>query len=319
MGDLNFDQELKEIQQLRAKVLTALVSVRQIHHAELPPTHRGDKLYTKMNWEVVEPSSVPGPPSNLLRRTSATAAVRCYYFETVDVSMVPSNFAAAVSPTINDFSNVNIFFHPNPAAAHPPMLEEDYPDTGSWASLYRYAPYNGVQLSQAGKDQIFIMPYVPARMFKTTGSFASNWATIARDIAKLIKLDIKGVADDSLTINNVVVSSFSFGIEASDGFRNSAPGLAPLLREIWDLDGMFSSSKQISISLRNTQKPTVIQYQQSLPTLAKSFFVPPQRWTGFDSTFKTLMKTNPLKAHKEVHRLIGQGLFYHACSESTVG
>jgi hypothetical protein len=268
---------------------------------------------------VITPGSVPGPASSLLTTTVVTAGVRCYFFETVDQSMVPSNFAAAASPKLNDFGNVNIFFHPNPALADPPMLVEDYPDRGSWANLFRYAPTSGAQLSQAAKDQIFIMPYVPSRMFKTTGSFASNWAIIARDIAKLIKLDIKGVADDDLTINNVVVSSFSFGIEASDGFRNNAPGLASLLREIWDLDGMFSTSRQISISLRNTQKPKLIQYQQSLPTLANSFFVGPQRWTGIDPSLTKFMKTNPFAAQKAVHGNISKTLFYHACTISTVG
>jgi hypothetical protein len=188
------------------------ISVKQTTHAPLAPTHSGTGDYSKMKWEVIEPSSVPGPPSILLTKTAATAEVYCYYFETVDLSMVPSNFAAAASPKINDFGNVNIFFHPNPAKAKPPMLEGDYPDLGTWASLYRYAPIMGVQLSQAAKDQIFIMPYVPARMFKTTGSFASNWGTIARDIARLIKLDIKGVDDDSLTIKNVVVSNWNRSI-----------------------------------------------------------------------------------------------------------
>jgi hypothetical protein len=296
------------------------ISVTRISHAPLKGVHSGDQTYTAMQWQVVEPSSVPGPASNLLTKTTANAVVRCYYFETVDVGLVPSNFAAAASPTINDFGNVNIFFHPNPAKAKPPMLEGDYPDLGTWASLYRYAPIMGVQLSQAAKDQIFIMPYVPARMFKTTGSFASNWATLVRDIARLIKQDIKGVDDDSLTMNNVLVSSFSFGIEASDGFRKSAPGLTPLLREIWDLDGMFSDSRQISISLRNTQLPKLIQHQQSLPpTLGNSFYVGLERWTGIAPGLVPLMKTNLLAAQKEVHRLIGQALFFHACKLSSVG
>lgn len=294
------------------------ISVNKISHAP-SGAHSGTGVYSKMIWEVVDPASVPGPANKLLTKSVANAVVNCYFFETVDASMVPSNFAAAASPKINDFGNVNIFFHPNPARADPPMLVEDYPDRGSWANLFRYAPIMGVQLSQAAKDQIFIMPYVPARMFNTTGSFASNWATIARDIARLIKLDIKGVDDDSLTINNVVVSSFSFGIEASDGFRSSARGLAPLLLEIWDLDGMFSSGKQISISLRNKQRPKLIQHQQSFPTLAKSFFVGPQRWTGIDPSLATLMKTNLFAAQKTVHRLVGQALFYHASSISSVG
>jgi hypothetical protein len=95
--------------------------------------------------------------------------------------------------------------------------------------------------------------------------------------------------------------------------------LTPLLREIWDLDGMFSDSKQISISLRNTQRPKLIQHQQSLPTLANSFFVGPQRWTGVAPGLVPLMKTDWLAAQKDVHRLIGQALFYHACTLSTVG
>jgi hypothetical protein len=37
------------------------ISVNKIHHAELPPTHFGDKVYNTMSWEVIEPSSVPAP------------------------------------------------------------------------------------------------------------------------------------------------------------------------------------------------------------------------------------------------------------------
>lgn len=302
---------------LTQSAFRATLSVNQITTPALRGVHGGTGTFPKTSWEVIDPASIPGPPSVQLRKSAVTADVRCYFFESRDVSMLPSHFAAAASSGLDDFSNVNIFFHPNPAHADPPMLPQDYPDQGSWASLFRYAFFNGTQLSASGKKQIFIMPYVPARMFGDAGQFSTHWRAISTDIAKLVKLDITGAIDPMLEIKNVVVSSFSFGIQASDGFRTKAgSALAPLLREIWDLDGMFSSVKSISIQLRNKQLPKLIQHQQDLATLSNSFLVGPARWQAIKPD---ILKIAPLAAGKFVHRTIGKHMYFHACSKSTVG
>jgi hypothetical protein len=289
--------------------------VTMTSHAECKGKHKGTGDYD-VSQEAIDPATVRG--TGKLDKKNPQGKVRCYFFQANDPSMVPSHFAAVAPKSIAEFDKVNIFFHPAPDHADPPMTVDDYPDLGTWAPLFRYMPILGAQLAGSGKAQLLIMPYVPSRMFATTGQFAQKWRSIVTGLAKYIKYDLTGAQDNSLSVSSVIVSSFSWGIKASDGFRTNAGGLNSVLQEIWDFDGMFSQEKQKSVALRNTQRPRLIQYQQALPTLANSFNVGPTRWTDIDPTLTKLMKTDAVKAGKAVHRNVPM-LFYHACETSAIG
>lgn len=53
-------------------------------------------------------------------------------------------------------------------------------------------PMLGAQLTGSSKQQLLIMPYVPARLFGNTGGFASKWKSIVTGIAKYVKWDMTG-------------------------------------------------------------------------------------------------------------------------------
>lgn len=289
--------------------------VESVLMPRVPHIHLGSGPYIDVKHRAVLPASVPGPSNKLLEPTVITASAFCYFFKTTDPSLLPSHFAAAVSPAVKDFSNVNVFFHPIPGATHPPLQDSDYPLGGGWPELYRYCPHLGLQLSASGKQQVLIVPFIPQSEYASTGDLAANWRSIFTDIVRQIQADVTGTSSN-FDINSMVVSSFSTGIQAASAFRSRGKAITDVLAEIWDMDGLSSTQSALAKSLHAGLGFKVIQYQQSSATKGKSFFVGANRWAKIEPLIKTL---TPKEALKAVHRGIPKGLFYHMATESTVG
>jgi hypothetical protein len=111
-------------------------------------------------------------------------------------------------------------------------------------------------------------------------------------------------------MSSLTVASYSAGIIYSDTFRRRAVGLAPLLREIWDFDGSFSTSAALSAKLQNTATTRLIQYDQHAGPGGAGIHVPVPRWSGFPAGV-----TNG----EQVHWLVISYLVTHACFLSPIG
>ena len=296
-------------------------SAEPVHYGTGPAPRdlRTDVSDTDIDWEVADPVSVGGGLKVPLDRTTikvTAGLVRCYLYQLKPPSNVPLAFAAVASARLSVFSNVNMFFHPNP-------YEANYPDDGSypyddqWQFLYRYAWQLGCQLAVSGKNQIFIMPYVSRSAQVTLGILPANWRQIVTDIVKLIHLDMTG-KDEAPDLESMVVSAFSYGVGTALRFIRSAVGLKPFLREVWDFDGWHSTTERAACT--EFQKLTgvlLLQYDQNG---TGGFHVPVARWDRM-----SLKRTNGGKAFNatelatSVHNTIPFRLFYHACSLSKVG
>jgi hypothetical protein len=283
-------------------------NVSSIDLAPIDGIHLGTGDQQRRDW-VVDPVSVP-PPGNL-RFTGADTEYTSMLFQ-LDALVVPNWFGVVVPSAMSnpyvDFSTPNIFFHPMPGQAG--YVDSGYlSKSGKWPELFYYMDELGIQVDNGGPKQIVIMPFLTSAA-TNTGIFAANWFDIVNDILTLVQNQMAGVdAGNPVQASQVVVSSFSSGIVYSDAFRKNAPGLIALLYEVWDLDGLFSTSSGLSQALKTNSDFDVIQYDQVDSNNQIAFHVPLRRWAGYPARL-----TSPY----EVHGNIKSFMFLHACTESNV-
>ena len=209
--------------------------VTQISLDAIPGVHNGTGTWHDSLWVVV-PGSVP--PPGLLAFAGEPLQVTTMLFAIPD-NVVPNWFGVAVPAGITEFGNAHIFFHPTPAQAG--YSDSDYPaKTGKWPELFYYMERLGYQLDGAARNQVLIMPFLTEGA-KDTGILPGHWQQITADILTSVRDTVTGAAGPPVEAGSVAVSSFSAGIIYSDSFRRLATGLSPLLAEVWDLDGNFSS------------------------------------------------------------------------------
>src|SRR3712207_1467459 len=80
-------------------------------------------------------------------------------------------------------------------------------------------------------------------------------------------------------LRNVVISSFSFGIEYMEKFLRFGRNLPSYLREVWDFDGQLSNAP-MALGLRSLASGArFVQYDQGGPNVA--FHLPLPRWSGY--------------------------------------
>jgi hypothetical protein len=279
-------------------------TVTQISLGEVPGIHNGTGTWHDLRWVVV-PGSV-SPPGKLAF-TGQELDVTTMLFAIAD-NVVPNWFGVAIPEGISEFSNANIFFHPTPGQAG--YLPGDYPaKTGKWPDLFYYMERLGYQLDGAARNQVVIMPFLTEGA-KDTGILPGHWEQIITDILTAVRDTVTGTAGPPVAVSSVVVSSFSAGIIYSDSFRKLATGLKPLLDEVWDLDGNYSTYHAISQSLRTTAGCRVIQYDQIASNDLVSFHVPLPRWADYAA---------PPTTTGQVHSLISEFMFLHAATISDVG
>lgn len=278
--------------------------VTQISVGAVVGVHNGTGTWHNSLWVVV-PSSVP--PPGLLAFAGEQLQVTTMLFA-IPENVMPNWFGVAVPAGITEFGNANIFFHPTPARAG--YLDSDYPaKTGKWPELFYYMEWLGYQLDGAARNQVLVMPFLTEGA-KDTGILPGHRQQITADISPPVRDTVTGAAGPPVEAGSVAVSSFSAGIIYSDSFRRLATGLSPVLAEVWDLDGNFSTYHAISQALRASAGRRVIQYNQIPSNDLTSFHVPLPRWACYAA---------PPATAGQVHGLIRDFMFLHGATISDVG
>jgi hypothetical protein len=231
----------------------------------------------------------------------------------LDAQVVPNWFGVAIPNGISDFTKPNIFFHPIPAQAG--YNDADYPaKTGRWPKLFYYMDRLGFQVdaafqvSNAPRNQIVIMPFLTSAA-TNTGILPANWLGIITDILSDVRFTIAGIGGTPVQISEVVVSSYSVGLVYSDSFRQTATGLQPLLKQVWDFDGY---PKSLSKALVSTAAYQVIKYDQG--NQSSSYHVPLPRWAAYPNPPPNPSDPNPPANGGDVHHLIRDFMFLDAAT-----
>jgi hypothetical protein len=283
-------------------------TVKSIPLAAFPDAHGGTGRQTGQG-PVVDPASVAG--SGPLQFSNVNRTVTTLLFELDEggqlANVVPNWVGVAVPSGTVDFSNVHVFFHPEPAQAG--YKDSEYPTkAGLWPRLFYYLERLGYQLDASGRNQIIVMPFL-TQARTDTGIFPDHWLDILSNLIAMTQFEL-GRPVATMAPSKIVVSSYSVGIVYSDAFRTKAAGLAAKLGEVWDFDGLFSSSSNLSQALHSTGTVGVIKYQQQPTSEANCFAVARPRWTNAPS---------PPATNLDVHHLIRDFMFRHGCAISTIG
>ena len=263
---------------------------------------------------MVNPSSVPGSvphPGNLVfQQANVHVTTRLYQ---ITQQVVPNWFGVAVPANVTDFSHPNIFFHPSPGQAG--YKDSDYPTkSGMWPDLFYYMELLGYQVDGAIKDfggaanQVVIMPFLTTAA-TNTGIFAPNWQDIVVDILTDIRKASGLGGSGPVEISDVVLSSFSVGYVYSEEFRALAPGLTPLLQQVWDFDGY---PKADSSKLLTTASVTAIKYDQG--SEPGCYHVPLSRWADYPKPAPDAADWPAPASGSDVHRAIRDFMFLDAAS-----
>ena len=226
--------------------------------------------------------------------------VMCFRAEGIGT---PDWFGVCFRQGLSAFDSVNIMCHPSPGNAG--MEDKDYGKRGGkWPSLFRYAEMLGSQMAIAGNNQIVVVPFFNNAAYTSTGGFGPNWQRIINDILAEVRAEANkmSMAEETVTLRNVVLSDFSFGRHLMHNLRARCPGLNTYLREVWDFDGVGPGVPYSSGSVRG------ILYDQHPIIDPRSYHVPPQRWLGFHH-----------KLVPSVHSNIPDMLGVHAAKMSNVG
>lgn len=257
---------------------------------------------------MVDPSTVSG--SQKLSFFTADVRVTTKLFQ-ISQNVVPNWFGVAIPDNVTDFSKPNIFFHPIPGQDG--YVDADYASkTGKWPLLFYYMELLGYEVDGAIKqlgapqDQIVIMPFLTSGA-TDTGIFAPNWLGIVTDILT----DLSRMAGQSgmVNISEVVLSSFSVGYVYLENFRWKAPGLNPLLKQIWDFDGYPKSD---SSKLLSTSSVAAIKYDQG--SEPGCFHLPLWRWADYPQSPPNPADPEPPVNGYDVHRFIRNFMFADAAS-----
>jgi hypothetical protein len=223
-------------------------------------------------------------------------------------NVVPNWFGVAVPHGLSDFTRPHIFFHPTPGQAG--YVDSDYPTkSGKWPELFYYMERLGYQMDGAHRNQVLIMPFMTEGA-ENAGILPANWQDIVQQILTLTRAAINPADTSALSVAQLVVSSFSAGMIYSDSFRRTGAGVADVLAEVWDFDGVASSFSAMSIALHSTATVEAIKYDQGSATDTNAYHVPASRWQQLP---------NPPKTFDDVHALIRDFMFLDAASVSQVG
>jgi hypothetical protein len=267
--------------------------------------HQGTGTQSLNDW-LLDPTSVAG--SGPLAFVKGDMTTTTMLFE-IDAPVVPNWFGVAVPSGITSFTDPVLYFHPTPAQAG--YVDADYATkTGKWPELFHYMDKLGWQVDPAQKDRVVVMPFLTQAATAATGILPGAWQSILTQILTGVRASMNADDGSPLTMSSLAVASYSAGIVYSDTFRRRATGLDPLLREIWDFDGSFSTNAALSAKLRSSATTQVIQYDQRAGPAGASIHVPVPRWSAFPAGVTT---------GAEVHWLIISYLVTHACYLSQLG
>jgi len=272
--------------------------------------HQGTGTHER-SLSVVIPASVT--TSGQLQFSTSNATITALLFQLATPS-APNWFAVAVPPGVTDFTRVHVFFHPIPQQGG--YLDSDYPHKGeagyvsvgtSWSNLFYLIERLGYQSAASVQPMVVVMPFLTTAA-TDTGIFAPNWSAILSDILTDSRSAVGVPGATPVDVTEMVVSSHSVGIVYSASFRLLAPGLSPVLKDVWDFDGHASSSAALSDTLVSTATYRAVKYDQGGGTA--SFHVPASRWAGLP----TPTGFPPYPNTTDVHHLIRDFMAVHAAT-----
>ena len=177
------------------------------------------------------------------------------------------------------------------------------------------------QFAAATSNQILVVPYFSNASYYTGGIFAPNWKAILSVIVNgvavstlfspaartAIDLEVfeKALRDGKTlehTVENVVLSCFSFGRTLMSTLRRAMPGLHGVLKEVWDFEGSGTGAPSSSTTVR------ALVYEEAVSDSPFGFHVPKQRWSKFLPAM-----------HSDLHGFIPNMLMWHSATVSGVG
>jgi hypothetical protein len=281
----------------------------QISQRTLDPidgVHLGTGAHSLNDW-LLDPASVDG--SGPLAFVKGDMDTTSLLFE-VDAPVVPNWFGVSVPSGITSFVDPILFFHPTPAQAG--YVDADYASKrGKWPELFHYMDKLGWQVYPAQRDRVVVMPFLTQGATASTGILPGAWQHLLTQILTAARAAMNADDGSPLALSSLAVASYSAGVVYSDTFRRQARGLSPLLREVWDFDGAFSTSRALSARIQSTPAVRAIKYDQAAgPDGGSSIHVPASRWSAFPA---------PPTTGQEVHWLIISYLVTHTCWASSIG
>ncbi len=295
------------------------IKVRSIEFPALPPTHLGTSNTTPHEYEelLVDPVSVTPRFNEPLLPQKRVGRFYAKLYEIDDGTLAspasgPRYFGVAFRFGITDIGTVNIFCHPVPGNAG--MQDNDYPSLkGTWSNLFRYIQHFGVQLAAGGSNMVLVMPMFSNATYTNLGIFNKAW----HEIIDAILVEVQKVAwpdkpgeemvRNRTAMKNVILSDFSRGRPLLSRVRN-APGMAALLREIWDFDGVGGAPPGPPKGGR-----AFLYTQGAIGPGHNVFYLPLPRWARFPFYAQARLSNNG------VHGDIPQRLCLHASRISEFG
>jgi hypothetical protein len=142
-----------------------------------------------------------------------------------------------------------------------------------------------------------------------TGIHPANWFGILTDILTDVRTTM-GAGTGTVNISEVVVSSFSVGYVYSLNFRERAPDLKPLLKQVWDFDGY---PKNESTLLASTADVTAIKYDQGAES--GCVHLPLSRWADYPDPAPNPADPGKPTDGNDVHRCIRNFMFLDAATK----
>lgn len=249
-----------------------------------------------------------------LKFNTLTCEFDVYVFQ-IEEQVVPNWFGVVVPKGMNDFSNVHIFFHPLPGQAR--YVDAQYQSKGKWGNILgKYTEMLGWQFAASGRKQILIIPLLTSSAASTLGIFATDWQGIVEYIQNGLQR-IYGLPETQPQIRNLMISSFSVGIAYLKTFRIRGVNVTPLLREVYDFDGKYSTYRNYAQNLtgghilRQYDQYAVFSEQQvKQGAMSCQYHVPINRWR----------KHTPRPASSDtIHAYIPYYMMLHALCSSLIG
>lgn len=265
---------------------------------------------------TAQPGSVEAPAQLGFDTTPTGYTVRIYE---IDQPVVPNWFVVGYPDRMSIAGTINLFFHPQPGQA-------GYNDgayqakTQKWRELIRYAHSFAAQSAVDKRDVITIVPLFTQASASNCGIFPANWLQILGDIVADVAKDEVLVAPPAGVFASLTISSFSAGLQYSDVFRRTAPGLSGRMTGIVDFDASFSSDYRAkSQALSGSGPVTVLRYDQDgsirnpvgFGPQTRVFHVPIERWKNHSPP--------PQSPLQELHGLIPMRMWRHAAKVLNLG
>ncbi|HYZ86879.1 MAG TPA: hypothetical protein VE621_20855 [Bryobacteraceae bacterium] len=263
----------------------------------------------KNTWSPVESSLIT---EMVFKWTGIQGKGKIFYFQ-LNENVVPRWYGVLV-PDGATFDKAHIFFHPTPGQAG--YDDRQYQTLGNWVNVWHYLTDDfGSQFCAAARGWVLFMPLMTNGVFGTCGIFPRRWESIVSQIFGMIKSNNMTASADPVSIQKVIVSSFSSGIAYSHVFRANA-GLGARLSGVIDFDGGISSFPQLSAAIkapagrivRMQQMPTT-QSALSLLAANNTFPLGQPRWGG---PYANLFSKNPKDAVLQIHGTIPQTTMFIA-------